>query len=490
MRYKATAVSDGIAIGEVFQYRPYVPTIIEGTVPADKLAGELARYEAAQQLAKTELEAIRGKLTETDPEKAKIFTAHLEILFDVAIDEDLREEIAGECYTAEWAVHCSYERFIKAISRSKNELIRERAADMRDVKARVLRCMAGVPERNLAVLQTPVVIVAYDLFPSDTATLDRSKVLAIITEIGGSTSHSAIIARSYEIPALLGLSGALELLPTKGNVIVDALTGLIITDPTADEIAEYQNKQQKFALKRAETKKYLGVEGKTSDGVRVEVELNIGSAGEQELECSRYTDGVGLFRTEFFYMGKSALPTEEEQYDMYKKVLLEYGERPVTIRTLDIGGDKKLDCMELPVEDNPFLGNRALRLCFTQPEVFKTQLRACLRASVHGNLWLMFPMVGSLDDIRRAKAALAEAKAELTAEGIAYSSRMKVGIMIEIPSIALLADRAAQEVDFASIGTNDLTQYTTAVDRLNPAVSSYYQTYSPALFRLIGYVVE
>ncbi|MEG2074471.1 MAG: phosphoenolpyruvate--protein phosphotransferase, partial [Angelakisella sp.] len=193
---------------------------------------------------------------------------------------------------------------------------------------------------------------------------------------------------------------------------------------------------------------------------------------------------------EFIYMGKPQLPTEDEQLEIYKKVLTEFGERPVTIRTLDIGGDKKLDCMELPVEDNPFLGNRALRLCFSHPDIFKTQLRACLRASVYGNLWLMFPMVGSMDDIRKAKAMLEEARSELTAEGIPYSKDMKIGIMIEIPSIALVADLAAQEVDFASIGTNDLTQYTTAVDRMNPAVSHYYQTYHPAMFRLIGYVVE
>ncbi|MEG1777435.1 MAG: phosphoenolpyruvate--protein phosphotransferase, partial [Angelakisella sp.] len=475
MRYTANPVSEGIAIGEAFHYIPYTPTVTEGAIAADEIAATIAEYETARERAKAELTAIN---------------AHTDILFDAAMDEDIRDDITDDCYTARWAVHKVYEKYIKVISKSKNEMIRERAADMRDVKTRLLRCMDGIAEKNLATLEKPVVVVAYDLFPSDTATLDRKNVLAIITEVGGPTSHSAIIARSYEIPALLGLADAMKTIPASANIIVDALGGLLITEPTAEEIATYEGKKAAFAIKRTETKKYLGAKPMTADGVHVEVELNVGSANVQELEGSRYTDGVGLFRTEFIYMGKPQLPTEDEQLEIYKKVLTEFGERPVTIRTLDIGGDKKLDCMELPVEDNPFLGNRALRLCFSHPDIFKTQLRACLRASVYGNLWLMFPMVGSMDDIRKAKAMVEEARAELTAEGIPYSKDMKIGIMIEIPSIALVADLAAQEVDFASIGTNDLTQYTTAVDRMNPAVSHYYQTYHPAMFRLIGYVVE
>lgn len=490
MKYTANPVSGGIAIGEAFHYEPYTPSVTEGSIAEGMAEQAIGEYEKARDAAKAELDAIFAKLSASDPDKAKIFTAHLDILFDAAMDEDIRDDITYENYTAQWAIHKVYEKYIKVIGKSKDELIRERVADMKDVKTRLLRCLAGIPERNLATLDKPVVVVAHDLFPSDTATLDRSKVLAIVTEIGGATSHSAIIARSYEIPALLGMADAMSVIPTSGDIIVDAVDGCLITDPTAKEIAAYEKKREEFAVKSAETKQYLGVLPKTADGQRIEVELNIGSASVQELEGSSYTDGVGLFRTEFIYMGKPQLPTEQEQVEIYKKVLMEFGDRPVTVRTLDIGGDKKLDCMELPVEENPFLGNRALRLCFDKKDVFKTQLRACLRASVYGNLWLMFPMVGSLDDIRRAKSILEEAKAELDAEGIAYSKELKVGIMVEIPSIAVLADLAAKEVDFASIGTNDLTQYTTAVDRMNPAVTSYYQTYSPAMFRLIGYVVE
>lgn len=490
MKYTGNPVSEGIAIGEAFHYTPYTPTVAEATISPDMTARAIASYEAAQAAAKAELSAIFTKLSADDPDKAKIFTAHMDLLFDAAMDEDIRDSINDDNYATAWAIHKVFEKYIKIISKSKDELIRERAADMKDVKTRLLRCLEGVPEKNLAALDNPVIVVAHDLFPSDTATLDRAKVLAIVTEVGGPTSHSAIIARSYEIPALLGMQGAMGLIPANETIIIDAVKGALITQPTAGEIADYTEKKAAFAIKMAETKKYLGILPVTADGTRIEVELNIGAASVQELAGSEFTDGVGLFRTEFIYMGKAQLPTEDEQVEIYKKVMLEFGERPVTVRTLDIGGDKKLDCMELPVEDNPFLGNRALRLCFDKPDIFKTQLRACLRASVYGNLWLMFPMVGSMDDIRKAKGMLAEARAELDAEGIAYKHDVKVGIMIEIPSIAILADMAAQEVDFASIGTNDLTQYTTAVDRMNPAVAKYYQTYSPAMFRLIGFVVE
>ena len=291
-------------------------------------------------------------------------------------------------------------------------------------------------------------------------------------------------------PAVLGAEGIMIGLRDRQEVVLDAVDGVILTDIDDEARAFYEKKREETLRRQAHTKQYIGREPVTPDGVRIAVELNIASAEPQELEGARYTDGVGLFRSEFLYMGRSTLPTEEEQFQAYRKVLMTYGERPVILRTLDIGGDKPLDCLDIPKGDNPFLGNRALRLCFQHPEVFRTQLRAALRASVYGQLWLMFPMVASMDDIRRAKGCLEQARDELTAEGIPFSPEMKVGIMVEIPSIAIIADQAAKEVDFASIGTNDLTQYLTAVDRGDPAVRSYYQTYHPALFRLIGYVVK
>ncbi len=491
MEYKGNPVSEGIAVGKAYLYQPYVPQVTEGEIPEDQAPAAVARYEELLEGAKQELAAIRDRLEKAgDGDKAKIFTAHQDILFDVAMDEEIRDKITYDFMTPEWAIHKVYEKFIKILNKAKDDLIRERVADMRDVKNRLLRIAAGVPEKNLAALGEPVIVVAHDLLPSDTATLDRKNVLALVTEIGGATSHSAIIARSYEIPALLGVDGAMENLSHGQEIAVDAVEGLLVADPSGEVKADFAQKREAFLKRREEEKKFLGVEPRMADGTLLPVHLNVGSANDQELAAEKYTDGVGLFRTEFIYMGKEQLPTEDEQYEIYKKVLTAFGDRPVTIRTLDIGGDKKLQCMELPVEENPFLGNRALRLCFSMPEVFLTQLRAALRASVHGNLWIMFPMVGSMDDIRRAKAFVQQAKDQLDAQGVPYSPDVKLGIMVEIPSIALVADLAAKEVDFASIGTNDLTQYSTAVDRMNPALREYYQSYHPALFRLIGYVVE
>lgn len=491
MEYKGNPVSEGIAVGKAYLYQPYVPQVTEGEISEDQAPAAVARYEELLEGAKQELAAIRERLEKAgDGDKAKIFTAHQDILFDVAMDEEIRDKITYDFMTPEWAIHKVYEKFIKILNKAKDDLIRERVADMRDVKNRLLRIAAGVPEKNLAALGEPVIVVAHDLLPSDTATLDRKNVLALVTEIGGATSHSAIIARSYEIPALLGVDGAMENLSHGQEIAVDAVEGLLVADPSGEVKADFAKKREAFLKRREEEKKFLGVEPRMADGTLLPVHLNVGSANDQELAAEKYTDGVGLFRTEFIYMGKEQLPTEDEQYEIYKKVLTAFGDRPVTIRTLDIGGDKKLQCMELPVEENPFLGNRALRLCFSMPEVFLTQLRAALRASVHGNLWIMFPMVGSMDDIRRAKAFVQQAKDQLDAQGVPYSPDVKLGIMVEIPSIALVADLAAKEVDFASIGTNDLTQYSTAVDRMNPALREYYQSYHPALFRLIGYVVE
>ncbi len=488
-KFQGNPVSNGIAVGEVYKYVPYQAVVEEATVGAEEVKAEIAKFDAAKAGAQKELEAIRANLEKNDPEKAKIFSAHLEILNDPALDDGVREKIEDDNFAVKWAIEKTFTKFIKMLSRVKDDLIRERIPDMQDVKGRLLRNCDGVAEVNLAALTKPVIVVAHDLFPSDTASLNRAMVKAIVTEVGGATSHTAIIARSYEIPALLGVTGAMDILKDDQVVAVDAVDGELVTDPDAETVAFYEEKARKNAIHVAETKKYLGVTPVTKDGVRIEVELNIASGSVQELENAKYTDGVGLFRSEFLYMGRTELPTEEEQVTIYKKVLTEYGDRPVILRTMDIGGDKKLDCMELPVEENPFLGNRAVRLSFTYPEIFKTQLRAALRAAVAGNLWVMFPMIGSMDDIRKAKGYVEECRQELAAEGVPYGE-IKIGIMVEIPSIAMIADIAAKEVDFCSIGTNDLTQYSTAVDRMNPAVSKYYQTYHPALFRLIGHVVK
>lgn len=491
MEYRGNPVSEGLAVGKVYLYRPWLPEVAQGTVLADKAKEAVARYRRLLEQAGKELAGLRKRLEEAgEADKAKIFTAHRDILYDVVMDEEIEDSITQELSTPEWAIHRVYEKFIDLLGRAEDPLIRERTADLRDVKNRLLRVAAGVPEMSLSALEEPVIVVARDLLPSDTAALDRENVLAIVTEVGGATSHSAIIARSYRIPALLGVEDITKNLAHGQEAAVDAVEGLLITDPSVQVKEAFAKRRKALLARREEEETFLHAKPQMADGTPISIHLNLGSADDRELAAEAFTDGVGLFRTEFLYMGRDRLPDEEEQYQIYKKILTVYGDRPVTLRTLDIGGDKTLSCMELPKEENPFLGRRALRLCFSMPEMFLTQLRAALRASVHGNLWLMFPMVGGLDDLRRAKEFLTEARCRLDREGIPWSPSMKVGIMVEIPSIALMADIAAKEADFASVGTNDLTQYCTAVDRMNPALREYYQSYHPALFRLIGYVAE
>ncbi|MBQ4094498.1 MAG: phosphoenolpyruvate--protein phosphotransferase [Oscillospiraceae bacterium] len=478
------AVSRGIALGKIFVYKAFEPDVAERYFPEEEAPQQLAFYETAKQRAAAELQAIVQSLSETDEDKAKIFEAHLEILEDEAVDEAVRELVEYDFYAPDWAIYKGYTRYEKMLAKAKDPLISERAADVADVRNRLLRCLEGLPESNLSALSGPVVVAAHDLLPSDTATMDRKNVLAIVTETGGATSHSAIIARSYGIPAILGIGELLSTVEDGMFVIADALTGELHLQPDGELSDLYKDKREAFLLEQAQTAKYRLLEPLTKDGVHVDIGLNIGSADPAELlelECADY---IGLFRTEFLYMNSDHLPTEEEQFEAYKRVLVAAGSKPVTLRTLDIGGDKTLSYMPLPKEDNPFLGCRALRLCFTKPELFRAQLRAALRASAYGTLWLMLPMVGSIEDIRRAREVIDGVDAELRAEGVTPGD-YKVGIMIEIPAIAMAADIAAKYCDFASIGSNDLIQYSTAVDRMNPDVSSYYQSYHPAVFRLM-----
>lgn len=490
MEYKGTPVSNGIACGEAFIYTPFKPVIVERTIESGEREAALSQYSELKAKTQTELEAIVEKMKQIDEDKAEIFIAHCGILNDVAMDEEIQELITDSLMAPECAVDVIYEKYIQVLSSLDDPILKERADDIKDVKRRMMRIWFNVESLNLADMDKPSIIFAHDLLPSDTATLNRDMALAIVAEVGGSTSHSAILARSYGIPAVLGVEGIMSAVEQGAEVIVDAVEGIIITEPADAQKAEYAEKREQYVKYMDEVKKYIDIEPVMKDGKRVNVCLNIGSAEEGELAGEKYTDGVGLFRSEFLYMEGSELPDEETQYNSYKKAAETFGGREVILRTLDIGGDKTLEAMELPKEDNPFLGLRALRLCFEKKDIFKTQLRAALRAGVYGNLSIMLPMVGSVDDIRRAKEIINEAKAELKAEGIEYNDGIRVGIMVEIPSIALAADLAAKEVDFASIGTNDLCQYLTAVDRLNPRVGQYYQSYHPSMFRLIGHVCD
>ena len=387
----------------------------------------------------------------------------------------------------EFAVEQAIDIFSSALASVNDPLISARVSDLQDIKKRLIRNLRGEVEDKLSFLSEPVILVAHELLPSDTATIDLDHILGIITETGSETSHSAILARSFRIPALLGVADAMKTLE-EGVVALDALDGIIIKDPTVEERAKMEKKRLSFIQRRAEEEAFRNALPLTKDGVKVDIGINIGANDSDD--GFALCDFVGLFRTEFLYMSHDHLPTEEEQYQAYTRVLCQANGRPVTLRTLDIGGDKTLPYLEVPKEDNPFLGMRALRLCLAHPELFKPQLRAALRASAMGPLWLMFPMVSSIDDIRRIKTVVESVKCDLRSEAIPYDEKIKLGIMVEIPSIALVADLAAKEVDFASIGTNDLCQYTMATDRMSTELHDYYQPLSPAMLRIMQMTIS
>lgn len=485
MEIKGVGISGGIAIGKAYKFQPLEITV-EHVCCAEGCEDEQQRRcEEAKQTAREQLAALTEEM-KNQPDKAKIFAAHQEFLEDEEIDEMIHDFVFEEHYCAEWAVESTYNRFIKIISKSKNKLIAERIADLQDVKLRLLCILMGKKKKDLKALPENSVIVAKDLLPSDTAEMDRQNVLAIITEDGGATSHSAIIAKSYRIPAVLGAVGAMDSIEDGAEVIVDADNGIVIAGADNVLLDEYRERKLVSDKDAEIAESWAGKPATTADGIHISAGINIGS--HKSTDGFDNCDYVGLLRTEFIYMDSDHLPTEEEQYIIYKTILENMNGKTVTLRTLDIGGDKTLKYKTLPKEANPFLGRRALRLCFDEPEIFRTQLRAAYRASVYGKLQIMFPMVGSLDDWRRARDFALSVKDELDSEGIAYDKDLKLGVMIEIPAAAVIADLLAAEVDFASVGTNDLCQYLCAADRLEPSVKDYYQSYSPAFVRILGHI--
>ena len=486
MVYYGTGISRGVAAGPIYCYEPFVPA---PPCPAHggSVEEQRALYEAAKQTAHVELSRMCARL---EANKAAIFEAHMDILDDEVMDEEILAGIEGEQWTAQWAVEQVYEHYRAVLGNAPDARIRERAADLSDVKLRLLRILQGAPARGLDSLERPVIVAAKELLPSDTAAMDRANVLGIAAQKGGATSHSAIMARSWGIPAVLGIPGLLGQVQSGQTAVLDALEGTLNTTP--DDAAQHEAQKKLAAWRKdaAEAQRFLNAPASTQDGVRVEIGLNLGDVSAQALAASPATDFVGLLRTEFLYLEASHMPTEEEQYAAYKKVLLEYAPRPVTVRTLDIGGDKTLPYFELPKEENPFLGQRALRLCFAHPQLLRTQFRAALRAAAHGSLWLMLPMVSGIEDFCRAKQMLEQARTELAAQGIGPLGEVKLGVMIETPAMVMMAPEIARRADFASIGTNDLCQYLTAADRMNPAVAPYCRATHPALYRAIAMAVR
>ncbi|SCS90142.1 phosphoenolpyruvate--protein phosphotransferase [Staphylococcus aureus] len=487
---KGIAASDGVAIAKAY-------LLVEPDLTFDKnekvtdVEGEVAKFNSAIEASKVELTKIRNNAeVQLGADKAAIFDAHLLVLDDPELIQPIQDKIKNENANAATALTDVTTQFVTIFESMDNEYMKERAADIRDVSKRVLSHILGVELPNPSMIDESVVIVGNDLTPSDTAQLNKEFVQGFATNIGGRTSHSAIMSRSLEIPAIVGTKSITQEVKQGDMIIVDGLNGDVIVNPTEDELIAYQDKRERYFADKKELQKLRDADTVTVDGVHAELAANIGTPNDLPGVIENGAQGIGLYRTEFLHMGRDQMPTEGEQFEAYKEVLEAMDGKRVVVRTLDIGGDKELSYLNLPEEMNPFLGYRAIRLCLAQQDIFRPQLRALLRASVYGKLNIMFPMVATINEFREAKAILLEEKENLKNEGHDISDDIELGIMVEIPATAALADVFAKEVDFFSIGTNDLIQYTLAADRMSERVSYLYQPYNPSILRLVKQVIE
>ena len=481
------SVLKGIAIGKIYLYEKQ-EYVLEQKQVADAEA-EVARFEAAKETAIGQLDDLYEKaLAEAGEEQAMIFDVHKMMLDDGDYLDAITGLIRSEKVNAEYAVHTTGEQFAAVFASMDDDYMKARSADVKDISGRVIRILAGIGDGSIAS-EEPVILLADDLTPSETVSLDKSKILAFVTRNGSANSHTAILARSMNIPALVQTD--VELLKEYHGMdaVVDGLDGKLYLDPEEAVLAELVQKKEACGRERAELEKLIGLDNVTRDGRKINVYANIGSPEDVDKVLLNDAGGIGLFRSEFLYLGREDYPSEEEQFEIYKEVLSRMEGKKVIIRTLDIGADKQVDYFKLPKEENPAMGYRAIRICLDRIDVFKTQLRAIYRASVYGTAAIMFPMIISVKEILRIKEIVEEVKAELTAAGIEIAP-VELGIMVETPAAVMISEELAKEVSFFSIGTNDLTQYTLAIDRQNQSLDTIYDSHHPAVLRMIQMTIE